>query len=43
MVIPDTRSARNRLALHGLSAEMLHGLLVQEKKHQAKNMAQLAL
>lgn len=31
MVIPTTWSAGYRLVLHGLSAEMLHGLLVQEK------------
>lgn len=33
MVIPATWSAGYRLVLHGLSAEMLHGLLVQEKNH----------
>jgi len=32
MVIPATWSAGYRLVLHGLSAEMLHGLLVQEKQ-----------
>lgn len=32
MVIPTTWSAGYRLVLHGLSAEMLHGLLVQEKR-----------
>lgn len=32
MVIPATWSAGYRLVLHGLSAEMLHGLLVQEKR-----------
>lgn len=39
MVIPATWSAGYRLVLHGLSAEMLHGLLVQEKQRQAKNIA----
>lgn len=36
MVIPATWSAGYRLVLHGLSAEMLHGLLVQEKQHHTK-------
>jgi len=39
MVIPATWSAGYRLVLHGLSAEMLHGLLVEEKRAQAKTNA----
>ncbi|MFW5439643.1 MAG: DUF6999 family protein, partial [Methylophilaceae bacterium] len=36
MVIPATWSAGYRLVLHGLSAEMLHGLIVQEKQRSKK-------
>lgn len=36
MVIPATWSAGYRLVLHGLSAEMLHGLLVEEKHRHAQ-------
>lgn len=39
MVVPTTWSAGYRLVLHGLSAEMLHALLVQEKKRQQKQVA----
>jgi hypothetical protein len=35
MVIPATWTAGYRLVLHGLSAEMLHALLVNEKSKQA--------
>ncbi|MDX1916065.1 MAG: hypothetical protein SFU55_10810 [Methylophilus sp.] len=34
MVIPATWSAGYRLVLHGLSSEMLHALLVEEKRRQ---------
>lgn len=38
MVVPATWSAGYRLVLHGLSAEMLHALLVEAKcKHQQSN------
>lgn len=38
MVVPATWSAGYRLVLHGLSAEMLHALLVEAKgKHQKSN------
>ncbi|MEE9330661.1 MAG: hypothetical protein V3U89_00380 [Methylophilaceae bacterium] len=40
MVIPATWSAGYRLVLHGLSAEMLHGLIVQEKQRNQKTYAQ---
>ncbi len=36
MIIPATWSAGYRLVLHGLSAEMLHAILVQAKQNQAK-------
>jgi len=36
MVIPATWSAGYRLVLHGLSSEILHALLVQEKQRQQK-------
>jgi hypothetical protein len=39
MVIPATWSAGYRLVLHGLSAEMLHGLIVQEKQRSQKTYA----
>lgn len=39
MVIPATWSAGYRLVLHGLSAEMLHGILVQKKREQAQQAA----
>jgi hypothetical protein len=34
MVVPATWSAGYRLVLHGLSSEMLHALLVEEKRKQ---------
>lgn len=37
MVIPATWSAGYRLVLHGLSSEMLHALLVREKKRYQNN------
>lgn len=37
MVIPATWSAGYRLVLHGLSSEMLHALLVREKKLRQNN------
>ena len=38
MVVPATWSAGYRLVLHGLSAEMLHALLVEAKReHQQSN------
>lgn len=36
MVVPATWSAGYRLVLHGLSSEMLHALLVEEKRKRAK-------
>lgn len=39
MVIPATWSAGYRLVLHGLSSEMLHALLVQQKQRQQKRAA----
>lgn len=42
MVVPATWSAGYRLVLHGLSAEMLHAILVQAK-HKHANAAKLAV
>lgn len=39
MVVPATWSAGYRLVLHGLSAEMLHALLVQAKQQSLQNGA----
>ncbi len=36
MVVPATWSAGYRLVLHGLSSEMLHALLVEEKRKRAE-------
>lgn len=37
MVVPPTWSAGYRLVLHGLSSEMLHALLVEEKRRRAQS------
>lgn len=42
MVIPATLSAGYRLVLHGLSSEMLHAILVNEKRRRAAAAAQAA-
>lgn len=39
MVVPPTWSAGYRLVLHGLSSEMLHALLVEEKRKRARPSA----
>jgi hypothetical protein len=39
MVVPSTWSAGYRLVLHGLSSEMLHALLVEEKRKRARPSA----
>lgn len=39
MVVPATWSAGYRLVLHGLSSEMLHALLVEEKRKRARPTA----
>ena len=36
MVVPATWSAGYRLVLHGLSSEMLHAILVQQKRQQTQ-------
>lgn len=41
MAVPATWSADFRLVLHGLSSEMLHAMLVQEKKKQQAARANL--
>ena len=41
MVIPATWSAGYRLVLHGLASEMLHALLVEEKRRRVAALARM--